>query len=489
MLDEFPVALDRTAADPLSVQVADALRAAATSGVLRAADRLPSSRALARQLGVSRTVIAAAYDQLHAEGWLTGKTGSGTYLTTAPAATPVRPTAASRAPEGGDLLDLFPGAPCVEALDPAAWRRAWRAAADDSAVARKDRAGEPGFRAAVAEHLLRQRGLHPATTAAVLATAGTSSAVGEFANAVLRPGDTVAMEDPGYQRAMGAFLAAGVRVHPVPCDADGLRVDLIPDHVRAVYCTPAHQFPLGARMPAGRRVELVEFARRTGISILEDDYDGELRYDTAPLPLLAAMAPDVVIHLGTTSKILSPSLGVGWLVADPGVTAAVLAYRERTGSGPSPAGQHVFTALARHGDLARHLRRLRRTLPPRRELLVGALRDRGLEILGDDAGSHVVVPLPSAATEDAAVAAGRAHGVALDGLSRYHLAAQPDPHPRIPHSPNPTPLPPPLGRHTYGIALGYAALPHAALRTAAPIAADCLAGVLAPTPHSSPPPA
>ncbi|MEV6277795.1 PLP-dependent aminotransferase family protein [Nocardia sp. NPDC051832] len=482
MLEELPLVLDRTAAEPLSVQVADGLREAATSGVLRAEDRLPSSRALAKQLGVSRTVVAAAYDQLHAEGWLIGRQGSGTYLTTAPAATPSRAEPVAGPNQALELLDLFPGAPCIEALDQSAWRRAWRAAADNSAVGRKDRAGEPDYRDAVVEHLLRHRGLQASSATMVLSTAGSSSAVSEFANAVLRPGDVVAMEDPGYQRAMGAFLAAGISVHPVPCDAEGLRVDLIPDGVKAVYCTPAHQFPLGARMPAARRVELVEFARRTGIPIIEDDYDGELRYDTAPLPLLAAMAPDVVIHLGTTSKILSPALGVGWLVAAPAIANAVLTYRERTGTGPSPAGQHVFTELARHGDLARHLRRLRRTLPPRRELLVSALRDRGLTVLGDHAGSHVVVPLPSAAAEDRAVTEGRAHGVALDGLARHHLAAQENPHPRMPSSPKPINLPPALGVHTFGITLGYAALSSADLHTAIPIAADCLAHVIATTP-------
>ncbi|MGW0245582.1 aminotransferase-like domain-containing protein [Nocardia goodfellowii] len=485
MLEELPLVLDRTAADPLSVQVAAGLRAAANSGVLRAADRLPSSRALARQLGVSRTVVAAAYDQLHAEGWLIGKQGSGTYLTTAPAAPPAQTAPVAGPDEDAELLDLFPGAPCVEALDQAAWRRAWRAAGDNSAVARRDRAGEPDYRDAVVEHLLRHRGLRAGSDTMVLSTAGTSSAVGEFAHAVLRPGAVVAMEDPGYQRAMGAFLAAGITVRPVPCDADGLRVDLIPDGVHAVYCTPAHQFPLGARMPAARRVELVEFARHTGIPIIEDDYDGELRYDTAPLPLLAAMAPDVVIHLGTTSKILSPALGVGWLVAAPGIVRAVLAYRERTGSGPSPAGQHVFTELARHGDLARHLRRLRRTLPPRRELLVSELRRRGLPVLGDDAGSHVVVPLPSAAAEDQAVAEGRARGIALDGLARHHLAAQQDPYPRMPQSATPAP-PPALGRHTFGITLGYAALSLADLARAVPIATDCLARVAASTHRRTP---
>ncbi|WP_433711811.1 PLP-dependent aminotransferase family protein [Nocardia sp. CA-084685] len=462
MLEELPLVLDRDADQPLSVQVAEGLRAAASNGLLRADDRLPSSRALAQRLGVSRTVVAAAYDQLHAEGWIAGRRGSGTYLTTAPAEPPARPSTHSTAEHAPDLLDLGPGAPCIEALDQAAWRRAWRAAADEPPIIRKDRRGEPEYRAAVAEHLLRHRGLGAGCKSVVLATAGTSSAVGELAAALLRPGDAVAMEDPGYQRAAGAFVAAGVRVLPVPIDADGLCVDRVPNGIKAVYCTPAHQFPLGTRMQASRRVQLVEFARRAGLLVIEDDYDGELRYDSAPLPLLAAMAPDVVIHLGTTSKILSPTLGVGWLVAAPDITEAVVAHRERTGTGPSPAGQRVLAEFARHGDLARHLRRLRRAVPPRRALVVDELRRRGLEVLGDDAGSHVVVPLGSGEAEQHAVTVGRRRGVALDGLSRHHVVAQQHP------------LAAAVGPHTFGIALGYTALNWAELRTAIRIAGECL---------------
>ncbi|MGK8487331.1 PLP-dependent aminotransferase family protein [Nocardia asiatica] len=454
MLEDLPLDLDRELAQPLSVQIADQLRRAATSGPLRGGDRLPSTRALAERLGVSRTVVAAAYDQLHAEGWLRGRRGSGTYLTTAPATAPSGTGSGHGTAPAPRLFDLAPGAPCIDAIDPAAWRRAWRAAADHAPIVRKNRAGEPEFRAAVTEHLLRHRGIGAGSDTVLLATAGTSSAVGELAAALLRPGDAVAMEDPGYQRAAGAFAAAGLEVVPIPVDADGLRVDLLPPRVEAVYCTPAHQFPLGARMPAARRVELVEHARRTGVFVIEDDYDGELRYDTAPLPLLATMAPDVVVHLGTTSKILSPALGVGWLLAAPAVAEAVLAHRERTGTGPSPAGQRVLVAFAAHGDLARHLRRLRRALPPRRTLVVTELRRRGLGVLGDDAGSHVVVPVESAEAERRVVAAGQARGVALEGLARHYLGAR---------------------RAHFGVALGYTALPWPELTTAVPLAAECFA--------------
>jgi len=480
VLDELPVVLDRSASEPLAVQVAEALRDAATGGVLRGGDRLPSTRALAERLGVSRSVVAAAYDQLHAEGWISGLRGSGTYLTAAPATAPERHPAGTGDGEQSPLHDLGPGAPCVDAIDAAAWRRAWRAAADRPPTVRKGRAGDPAYVAAVAEHLLRHRGLRAGDDTVVLATSGTSAAVGELAAALLRPGDAVAVENPGYQRAVGAFRAAGIRVLPVPVDEAGLRVDLIPPNVRAVYCTPAHQFPMGARMPATRRVELIEHARRSGLLVIEDDYDGELRYDTAPLPLLAALAPDVVVHLGTTSKILSPVLGVGWLVAAPEITAAVLAHREQTGACPASAGQRVLADMARHGDLARHLRRLRRTVAPRRELMVTALRERGLDILGDDAGSHVVVPLPTRAAEQAAVCLGRAAGLDLDSLGRHHLDTAPDGDP-VPHS-DPTQR----GHHavrSYGIPLGYTAPRLPRLRIAAALAADCLARARAEHPR------
>ncbi|WP_084534788.1 MocR-like pyridoxine biosynthesis transcription factor PdxR [Nocardia yamanashiensis] len=456
VVDDLPFGIDRTSATPLAVQVADGLRRAATTGALAGGDRLPSSRELAARLGVSRTVVTAAYDQLHAEGWLSGRHGSGTYLTAAPP--PVERTAGTtsrRDPLAG-LLDLGAGAPSVETLDTAAWRRAWRAASDRMPVVRKDRGGEPEYRAAVAEHLLRHRGLGVSSGNAVLATAGTSAAVGELAAALWRPGDAVAIEDPGYSRAAGALRAAGMRLVPVPVDGDGLRVELLPDGVKAVYCTPAHQFPIGARMPAARRIELIEFARRTGALVIEDDYDGELRYDTAPLPLLATLAPDLVVHLGTTSKILTPTLGVGWLVAAPAITDAVLGYRELTGTSPAPAGQQVVAEFARSGDLARHLRRLRREMPPRRALVVAELRGRGLQVRGDDAGSHIVVPLASPEQEERAVAAARAAGLYLDALGRHHIGP----------------------RHTFGIALGYAALPSADLPRAVRLAGDVLSRVV-----------
>ncbi|GGS51927.1 MocR-like pyridoxine biosynthesis transcription factor PdxR [Actinokineospora fastidiosa] len=444
----LPVSVDRSSGTPLAVQLADALRAAAADGRLRAGDRLPSTRALAAQLDVSRTVTAAAYEQLHAEGWIAGRHGSGTYVTTAP---PGSPRSRPRRPRVGVLsapdVDLTPGSPWAGGIDRAAWRRAWRGAAEAAPLPGPRRAGLPAYRAVVAEHLLRHRGLRVDDGDSVLATGGTTAAVAELAAAVLRRGDTVAVEEPGYQRAVATMRTAGLRVIPAPVDGDGLLVDALPAAVRAVYCSPAHQYPLGRRMSAARRVELVERARQAGWLVIEDDYDGELRYDVAPLPLLAALASDVVVHLGTTSKILTPTLGAGWMVAPPPVVSAVLEHRDRTGIGPSPAGQLVLVELARNGDLGRHLRKVRREMSERRTLLVDALTAGGVPFLGDDAGAHLVIPLPTAAAESALIASAARRGLRLDGLARHHNARA----------------------LRFGLALGYAACSREQLRAALPV--------------------
>lgn len=416
----LPVALDRESSEPLAVQLADALRSAASEGRLRAGDRLPSTRALAERLAVSRTVTAAAYEQLHAEGWIAGRHGSGTYVTTTPPGPLRKRVRKAVVPAITDFVDLAPGAPWAGGLDRAAWRRAWRAAADVGPLSRPERAGLPEYREVIAEHLLRHRGL-AVNADPVLATGGTTAVLTEISVAVLKRGDAVAVEEPGYQRAVGVFRAAGLKVVPSMVDAEGLLPDAVPPGVRAVYCSPAHQYPLGGRMSAARRVALVERARRDGWLVLEDDYDGELRYDVAPLPSLAALAPDVVIHLGTTSKILTPTLGAGWMVAPEPIATAVLEHRDLTGTSPAAAGQRVVVELARTGDLGRHLRKLRRELAERRALIVDTFAEAGVEVLGDDAGAHVVVLLPSAEREREVMRRALEKGLRVDGLGRHFI--------------------------------------------------------------------
>lgn len=184
----------------------------------------------------------------------------------------------------------------------------------------------------------------------------------------------------------------------MPVDARGLVVAGLPDRARAVYCTPAHQFPLGAALPAGRRLGLVTWARERAAWVLED----------------------VVVHLGTASKILTPTLGIGWMAARAEVVAAVCAYRSGIGARPSPAGQQVLTALTASGDLSRHLRWVRRELLRRRELLVGALSAAALPMRGDQAGAHLVVDLPGPDAERSVVRRALQEGLLLDGLARCH---------------------------------------------------------------------
>jgi GntR family transcriptional regulator/MocR family aminotransferase len=417
-VDVPPLVVDRRSPVPLAVQLADALRAATAGGALQAGDRLPSTRALAATLEVSRTVTAAAYDQLLAEGWVAGRRGAGTFVVAVPAAGPQRTRAVAHHPDLGSSIDLRAGQPCLEVLDRGAWRRAWRAAADDPPDGRPDPVGGALFRTTVVEHLLRHRGL-PADPDAVLATAGSTAGIAELAR-TLPAGARVGVEEPGYRRAAAALDAAGLEVVPAPVDRDGLVVDAMPAGLVAMVVTPAHQYPLGARLSAARRVALVERARAEGLLVVEDDYDGELRYDVAPLPLLAALGPDVVAHLGTASKLLTPTLGVGWLVAPPAVRAAVLDLRSRTGTRPAGAGQRVFAALAAHGDLGRHLRRLRRELADRRRAVIDTVEGAGREVRGDAAGAHVVVPLGGAAEERSVVTAAAERGVTVGGLAEHH---------------------------------------------------------------------
>ncbi|MGH3554659.1 MAG: PLP-dependent aminotransferase family protein, partial [Mycobacterium sp.] len=388
-------------------------------------------------------------------GWISGRHGSGTYVAAAPESPPAAAPQPETPPPTENLIDLIPGALDVKTINGAAWRRAWRGAANRVPLQRPIRTGLPEFREAVVQHLLRHRGL-VACDSVLLATAGTSAAAFEIATTNLNPGDRVAIEEPGYGCAAAALRAAGASLAPVPVDDHGICVDAIPADVAAVYCTPAHQFPLGARLPADRRIELIRRARHHGWLVLEDDYDGELRYDTAPLPLLASLGPDVVIHLGTTSNILTRTLGCGWLVAPSAVAAAVGARREAAGIGPSPAGQRVVVEFARSGDLARHLRRLRRELSTRRSLVVETMRRTDVEVHGDAAGSHVVISLPSLSAEQQMLNRARDSGVLLDGLARHHNCRPPSRH---------------------GIMLGYTACTRPDLVDAVPVIAELAARV------------
>jgi GntR family transcriptional regulator/MocR family aminotransferase len=418
---ELPVAADRHAPLPLTGQIAAQLREALAAGRLAAGERLPSTRALAAALGVSRTVVTAAYTQLFAEGWLEGRHGSGTYV--APGAAGPRPPATARAipsgaawvqPDGPALVCLRPGIPWQAGIDPAAWRRAWRHAGTGPVPAQPDPRGRAALREALTGYLRRSRGVSAAADQ-ILVTRGVSAGLGLVASALLRPGDRVGVEEPGYQAARAVFSSRGAQLVPCRVDGDGLVVEELPGDLRLVYTTPAHQYPLGGRLPVPRRQALAAWARAAGALIVEDDYDGEFRYDVAPLPTLFGLDPDVVIYLGTTSKTLTPALGAGWLVARrdllPVLTAAAADLGERV-SGPV---QLAVTELLASGELERHVRRMRHEYARRRAVMVTILGGR---LTGDTAGMHMVLELPPG-TATVVAAAARERGVEVATLDRY----------------------------------------------------------------------
>ncbi|HEY3957449.1 MAG TPA: PLP-dependent aminotransferase family protein [Streptosporangiaceae bacterium] len=476
---EPPLVLDRGGATPLAAQITGQLRTAVLSRRLRAGERLPSSRALAATLGVSRTVVTNAYTQLFAEGWLEGRHGSGTYVaegaaggappaTGRPAARPARPVpppwpappqpagAVQDAADGGPpLVELRPGIPWVPGLDRAAWRRAWRQAGTAVPSRWPDPRGLLALRAALCAHLRRTRGLD-CTPDHVLITRGVGSGLGLLAPALLQAGDTAGIEDPGYPVARSVMAAWGARVTPCPVDSHGLLTGSLPDGLRLMYVTPAHQYPLGGRLPVPRRQELVAWARATGALIVEDDYDSEFRYDVAPLPALYGLDPDVVAYLGTTAKTLTPTFGVGWLVARPDLVTVLAGTRESQGDRTGESAQRALLAMMESGDLDRHIRRMRRVYARRRDAIVSILGDPAVPgtLRGDTAGLHVVLELPGGQVDEV-VAAARRRGLVLHTLRRYFAG-------------------PPTAA---GLVLGYGAVPEAQVAASATVLRDVLLGM------------
>jgi GntR family transcriptional regulator / MocR family aminotransferase len=440
---ELPMAASRDSAVPLAAQIAAQLRTAMTEGRLKGGERLPASRALAAELGVSRTVVNGAYAQLFAEGWIEGRHGSGTYVadgapadhaTATPLATtkpgPARPGPSPPAaiPPAGRYgpvalagpaaaIDLRPGIPWVAGIDLAAWRRAWRTAGLRPPIAPHP-AGLAELRAAVAVHVRRSRGIQ-CTPAEILVTQGIAGGLSLIAATLLRPGDRVGVEEPGYPVARDVLAAHGVQVVPCPVDGDGLVVSDLPTGLKLVYTTPSHQYPLGGRLPVPRRRALIAWARASGALIAEDDYDGEFRYDVAPLPALYSLDPDVVVYLGSTTKTFTPLLRVGWLAAPPELVTMLAQTADRLDAKAAGPAQHAVLTLLASGDLERHIRRMRHEYARRRAALTAIFRDgKAGHLLGDEAGLHVV--LHTSRDADADVATVSQHGVAVGTLTRFY---------------------------------------------------------------------
>ena len=457
---ELLLPLDRNSGQPLRTQLEGGLREAIRTGRLPVGERLPSSRELARELGVSRGLVQECYAQLIAEGYLESRVGSATRVapglsgaaalvgavasagraTLEPAGVPGAPGpagggAGARAAGAGGvavgarlIADFRSGVPDLAAFPRGDWVWAMREACREVATADLDYGDPRGsdvLRRVVAGYVRRVRAAEADPERIVVCT-GFAQGLGLSLRALAARGVTrVAFEDPGYGQAgtSGSIRTAGaagaVAVH-VPVDADGLDVAaLAASGARAVVVTPAHQSPTGVVLTARRRHALVEWAARNDAYIVEDDYDSEFRYDREPVGVLQGLAPDRVLTIGTVSKALVPAIRLGWILVPPALVEAVAEEKTLSDRGTSGLDQLAVAALLESGRYDRHLRRMRAGYAKRREALIGALAQHapGVRLTGLAAGFHAVAHLPSRADEAGVVAAARERSVGLYGMS------------------------------------------------------------------------
>jgi GntR family transcriptional regulator / MocR family aminotransferase len=396
-----------------------ALREAVRSGRLAPGTRLPATRALAAELNLARNTVSAAYDQLVAEGFLSARTGSGTVVAALPRpGTRPAPAPPHAAPP---RYDLRPGSPDVTAFPTAAWLRSARRAlhaAPAAAFDYGDPRGRPELRAALADYLGRTRGV-AADPRQIVVTTGSAQSVALLAGVL---GGAIAMEDPGLPYHRDVVRHARCRVVPLPVDDRGARTDLLGTDVRAALVTPAHQYPTGATMRPERRLALTEWARDRGGLVIEDDYDGEFRYDRQPVGALQGMAPDHVAYLGTASKTLGPALRLGWMVLPERLMEPVLDAKRHTDLHTETIGQLTLADLIATHGYDRHVRACRLRYRRRLDLLVRRLAGGRFTVHGIAAGLHVAVILPGPSTvEEEVLRRAEAAGLALGDLrSHWH---------------------------------------------------------------------
>ncbi|MFI1399518.1 PLP-dependent aminotransferase family protein [Streptomyces sp. NPDC020681] len=404
------------------------LREAVRSGRLAPGTRLPPYRSLAADLGIARNTVADAYAELVAEGWLTARQGSGTRVAeqVAPAA-PVRrrhtPDRAAR-----PTYDLVQGKPDPSAFPRAAWlasaRRALTGAPND-AFGPGDPRGRAELREALAGYLARVRGVRT-EPGRIVVCSGVAHALRLLAQVV---GGRWAVEAYGLPFHRGLLTGAGVATVALPVDQDGARVGELAKE-RAVLLTPAHQFPTGGPLHPGRRAAVVDWARTSGGLVLEDDYDGEFRYDRRPVGAVQSLDPGRVVLMGSVSKSLSPTLRIGWMVLPEQLVDDIVAAKGEREQWSSATEQLTLADFVVSGAYDRHVRRMRQRHRRRRDQLVAVLAERAphVRVTGIAAGLHAVLDLPPG-TERAVLKAAAWQGLAVEGLADYR-------HPGFPAGPD-----------------------------------------------------
>jgi GntR family transcriptional regulator / MocR family aminotransferase len=461
---EFAFVLERESGVPLFQQIARVIAGDIRRGRLRPGGRLPGTRTLARALGVQRLTVIAAFDDLVAEGWLVTERARGTFVSNElPDPKPRRFTAHGPEPTaiaarvGFDLLGapqaelphdvprgslLFaPGRPDVRLAPGAALGRAYRRVLSRSAIALLSYAAPEGhgrLREAIAAMLRATRGL-AATASNVCITRGSQMAISLVARSLLRPGDVVAVEHLGYRPAWESFRLAGAQVIGIPVDDRGLRIDvlqraLVEHRVRAAYVTPHHQFPTTVTLSAGRRLQLLDLARRHRFAILEDDYDHEFHYDGRPVvPLASADPGGVVVYIGTLSKVLAPALRIGYVVAPTPLIERIAAHRSYIDMQGDQVLEYAVAELLEEGEIQQHIRRVRREYATRRDVLVNALREHlGERIAFDVPAGGIALWVKAIGVDvDAWARSARAKGAIVITAAEYALDGRPRPYMRL----------------------------------------------------------
>ena len=440
---ELLVRLDRSAAEPLRTQLEASLREAIRAGRLRAGERLPSSRELARDLGVSRGLVQDCYSQLLAEGYLTSRTGSATRVADLSATgsgvgsgvgSPAASVPSRRPAEPPLIADFTPGVPDLSSFPRSDWAWAVKQACTEVAAADLgygDPRGSEVLREVLAGYLRRVRAA-AASPAQMIISTGFAQGINLVLRALARErGVTgVAFEDPGYgspedDETVRAALSVGLDVSYVPVDEQGLVVgELVRSGAQVVVVTPAHQSPTGVVLSPARRHALTDWARRDGRFVIEDDYDSEFRYDSEPVGALQGLAPDQVFLLGTASKSLAPAVRLGWVHAPAPLAPAVAAEKEMSDRGSCTLDQLALATLLTSGRYDRHLRRMRTVYAARRTALTDAFARHApqVQLTGLVAGFQALAPLPPGADEAAVIAAARTRRVGLHGIGEYRGA-------------------------------------------------------------------
>lgn len=420
---ELLLRLKRNAPEPLRTQLERELREAIRTGRLVPGERLPSSRRLARELGLSRGTVLECYSQLRAEGYLVTQGGAATYVSAAAQAPP--DTLVAAAPSSRLAVEFIPGRPDLTSFPRHDWlwalRGALRAATPD-AYGYSDPRGVEQLRILLAAYLRRVRGAI-ADPQRIVICSGITQALTLLVRVLADEGArAIAFEDPGHPEQLAAARRTGITALPVPVDGHGIDIDaLATTDARAVVVTPAHQSPTGVVLAPKRRHALTEWAAGSGATIIENDYDAEFRYDREPIGALQGLAPNQVALLGTVSKSLAPALRLGWILCPPGLTERLIDEKAADDRGTSALDQLALTHLIESGRYDKHLRQMRSVYARKRQALIDALETHTPEVRlsGLAAGIHAVAHLPHGLDEQAVVDGARERSIGLRGMSHY----------------------------------------------------------------------